>query len=258
MSYNEYKNTDAFKEASGYEINGVWWPRITKIVSIKAKPALYFYYAAAANYAVAKAQTERSAREGTLVHETIEKILIGKSPDVDPLIVPGIEAFRKFMNENDLVVVPEHIEMRVAHPRHRYAGTIDAIAYLNGKFGVLDIKTSQEIYRDYSLQTAAYMGAVKEIPELSKAETRWILRIDQVAECFRCGAVKRIKGGREKIRRGPLLPCPKDRHDWSEVKGIVQLKEFGDFENDFEAFLGAKRLWEWENEAWLKKIGYLD
>ena len=29
------------------------------------------------------------------------------------------------------------------------------------------------------------------------------------------------------------------------------------WQSDFEGFLGAKRLWEWENEFWLRKIGYL-
>jgi hypothetical protein len=257
MSFSEYRNLEEFKAASGYEINGDWYPRITKIVSIKAKPALYRYYAAAPSFAVASRQTEKSAEEGTLVHEAIEKILIGKTPEVNPLIQPSIEAFQKFLAENDVMVIPEHIEMRVLHPKERYAGTIDSVAYLNGKFGVLDVKTSQAIYRDYALQTAAYMGAVKEIPALAKAETRWILRVDQVAECFRCAATKRLKGGREKIKRGSLFPCRTDSHDWGPVTGVVELKEFPDWENDYVAFLGAKKLWEWENEDWLKKAGYL-
>jgi len=257
MAFSEFKNLNEFKAASGYEIAGVWYPRITKIVSIKAKPALYRYYAAAPNFAVASRQTEKSAEEGTLVHAAIEKIMIGERPEVNPLIQPSIAAFQEFIEENDLIVIPEHIEMRVLHPKERYAGTIDAAAYLNGKFGVLDVKTSQAIYRDYALQTAAYMGAVKEIPALSKVETRWILRVDQVAECFRCAATKRLKGGREKVKRGPLFPCPPDGHDWGPVTGVVELQEFPEWENDYAAFLGAKKLWEWENENWLSAAGYI-
>jgi len=37
----------------------------------------------------------------------------------------------------------------------------------------------------------------------------------------------------------------------------VELKEFPYWQTDFEAFLGAKRLWEWENEEWLRRIEYL-
>src|SRR3989344_3395371 len=257
MSFDEYRSPEAFKEDNGYEISGVWYPRITRIVSIKAKPALYRYYAAAPSFGAAEAAKDRSAEEGTMVHEAIEKILLGESPALDPQIAPSVKAFYDFLEENDIIVIPEHIEKRVLHPKERYAGTIDALAYVNGKFGVLDIKTSQAIYRDYNLQTAAYLAAVKEIPELKKAEARWILRIDQAQVCRKCASSRRLKGGREKVKRNSLLPCPPENHDWGPVQGITELKELSTWENDFSAFLGAKRLWEWENEYWLEKIGYL-
>ena len=127
---------------------------------------------------------------------------------------------------------------------------------IDGKFGVLDIKTSQAIYRDYNLQTAAYVEALKN--QYQNLQTRWILRIDQVQVCNRCGAVRRLKGGREKIRNNKNgAVCPEGQHDWSELRGDIELKEFPYWQNDFEAFLAAKKLWEWENQYWLEKIGYL-
>ena len=81
-----YSGAEQFKEDCGYEINGFWYPRVTKIVGIKAKPALYRYYAAAASYAEATAQTKKAAEEGTLVHETIEKIMRGENPEIDETI----------------------------------------------------------------------------------------------------------------------------------------------------------------------------
>jgi hypothetical protein len=129
---------------------------------------------------------------------------------------------------------------------------------VNGKFGVIDIKTSQAIYRDYNLQTAAYYASLQhEFPEL---ETRWILRIDQQHTCRKCGATLRTKGGREKIKKpfndGMVPVCDKDNHDWSEEKGIIEFKEFPFWYEDYQAFLGAKKLWEWEYGYWLRKIGY--
>ena len=64
------------------------------------------------------------------------------------------------------------------------------------------------------------------------------------------------KGGRKKIKipRGGKTNC---EHEWSELKGEAELQEFPFWEKDFQAFLGAKKLWEWENEYMLKKIGYL-
>lgn len=254
-----FKDEKGFKEASGYEIDGIWYPRVTKIVGIKAKPALYRYYAEAKSYKDAQAQTEKSAEEGTLIHETVEKIFLGEKPEVPDSIRPSIEAFKAFSDRNNIQIDPEYVEKRIVSPKHRYAGTMDALGLIGGKFGVLDIKTSQSIYRDYNLQTSAYMDAlVHDVPNL---QTRWILRIDQVKTCHACASTLRPKGGRDKIRkpfpaRGRV--CPEGTHDWGELTGVIELKEFPFWKNDFDAFLGAKRLWEWENEYWLKKIGYLD
>src|SRR3989344_680334 len=252
-----FSNGKEFKETCGYEINGVWYPRVTKIVEIKSKPALYKFYAEV------KGDGENimklSADECTRIHEAAEKILTGKSIDIDSSIRPAMEAFRQFIEEQAIEVRPEHIEQRITHPEHRYSGTTDALATINGKFGVLDFKTSQSIYRDYNLQTAAYMEAwLKRIPTL---ETRWIMRIDQTKICFSCGAKLRPKGGREKIRPArdmnnrafPLC----NNHEWSELQGEIELQEFPEWKKDFEAFLGAKRLWEWEYEYWLERVGYL-
>ena len=97
-----------------------------------------------------------------------------------------------------IIVFPEFVERRMWSERYRYAGTIDALAMIRGKVGVLDIKTSQAIYRDYCLQTSAYVDALKG--QFRNLQTRWILRIDQIQNCMRCNAVRRMKGGREKIK----------------------------------------------------------
>jgi len=252
-----YRSADQFKELSGYEIDGFWYPRVTKIIDIKSKPALNYYYAAAADYKTAQAQTKISAEEGTRVHSAVEKIFTGEKPDDDPSIAPSINAFQEFLETKNIQVAPEHVEKRVVHYDHRYAGTLDALALIDGRFGVLDVKTSQAIYRDYNIQTSAYMGALHE--EFPNLQTRWILRIDQVKTCKNCSATLRTKGGRDKIRAvkvGGKL-CADEKHDWGNMKGVVELKEFPFWHGDFEAFLAAKKLWEWENEFWLKKIGYL-
>ena len=254
--FDRYRSPEHFKEENGYDVDGLWYPRVTRVVGIKAKPALLFYYAEAPDYSSAKASMEESAKEGTLVHEAAEAILLGKTPPVDPLIRPAIQAFTDFLFENDIHTKPEYVERRIVHKDHRYAGTIDALATIGGKFGVLDIKTSQAVYRDYNLQTAAYVEALKN--EFENLETRWILRIDQYQKCLRCSATKRTKGGRVKIRRnGGGFTCAAAYHEWAEPKGVVELQEFPSWQSDFDGFLGAKRLWEWENEEWLKKIGYL-
>ncbi len=251
----DFKNVEDFKEKCGYAIDGKWYPRVTKIVEVKAKPALYFFYGEAASYKAAKEITENSAKEGTLIHEIVEKFLVGEKPEIPAAIKPAIESFLNFLKERNINVKGEFVEKRIFHPVQRYAGTIDALAEIDGKFGVLDIKTSQAIYRDYNLQTSAYIEAL--LPELPSLETRWILRIDQIKKCLKCGATMRPKGGRNKIKRGKSFPCPEENHQWSDLTGVTELREFPVWKNDFEAFLGAKKLWEWENADWLKQTGYL-
>ena len=136
---------------------------------------------------------------------------------------------------------------------------MDAFAYIDGKCGVLDIKTSQSIYRDYNLQTAAYMAALqKDFPSVS---TRWILRVDQYQTCPKCGATRRTKGGREKIRipfgNGNYYRAKMCVHEWPSPVGHIELQEFPQWKADYKAFLGAKHLWEWEHADVLHKIGYL-
>ncbi len=255
-----YSNLQHFKGMSGYEIDGVWYPRVTKIVDIKSKPALYKFYAEMGNFGKSEAVKKQSASEGTLIHETVEDILMGKQPEINPTIKPAIDAFMKFLEEKNIQADAEFVEKQVINFDERYAGTLDALALIDGKFGVLDIKTSQAIYRDYNLQTSAYLAAV--LKDFKNLQTRWILRIDQTKTCLKCGATLREKGGRQKIKlpwiNGAYSAKAKNcEHEWSEVKGEIELKEFPYWQEDFKAFLGAKRLWEWENDYWLRQAGYL-
>lgn len=244
-----HSNIDNFKNDNGYEIDGVWYPRVTSILDIKAKPALYKYYASLPDFETGEAIKVKSAEEGTLVHETIEAIL-KKEPAVIPdAIKPAISAFMDFYSRNEFIA--HKTEERLISKKHRYAGTMDVLAELNGKLGVLDIKTSMAIYRDYSIQTSAYVEALREDPAMPPL-TSWILRIDQSRSCLKCRAVRRDKGGREKIR-GEKIKCV---HEWGPMQGEVELKELTTFNEDIKAFLACKELWSWENKYWLSKIRY--
>ena len=249
-----YSTVEGFKKLCGYTINDTWYPRVTKILEIKAKPALYRYYGDLNSFAEGEVILKNSASEGTLIHETIEKIMVGESPAIDPSIAPAVRAFMNFVDQKKIQVDKAWVERQVVHIGERYAGTIDSMALIDGKFGVLDIKTSKAIYRDYNLQTAAYMGVLHE--EFKNLQTRWILRIDQNRNCLKCRATLRQKGGRDKITAygDKAKNCA---HEWGEAQGHIELKEEPFWKADFEAFLSAKKLWEWENEDWLKKADYL-
>ena len=223
-----YTNTEHFKGTTGYIIDDVWYPRVTSIINIKSKPALYYFYAELPSFRHGEDIKRQSADEGTKVHEAVQAILTGQEPEIDPTIAPAVTAFKRYLAENNIQVDPDFIEKRVVNFNERYAGTIDALALINGRFGILDIKTSQAIYRDYNLQTAAYFPPLQE--HFRNLQTRWILRIDQLQNCSICNATRRTKGGREKIRNPYIKGKPKSNnhcdHQWSELQGQIELKEF--------------------------------
>jgi len=263
-----YKDAQQFRASCGHEINGVWYPRVTHILSIKAKPALDIFFKEMESYAAAEEVKNKSAEEGTLVHETIQKLAVGEKIAVPKEIEPAAAAFKEFQAKNQIIFHPEFVERPIWSNLHRYSGTVDALATIGGKFGVLDIKTSTGFYPEYNLQTAAYVLALQE-NDLRRAlalpreiDTRWILRIDQQRKCLRCGASLREKGGRNKVRNGKpngTENCGSSHEDhyWGSVEGIVEMREFPYYFKDIKAFLAAKTLWEWENDYWLKRVGYL-
>lgn len=250
-------NIEEFKLRNGYMIDGRWYPRVTAICDIKAKPALYRFYGNLNNFAEGSRIKTLSATEGSRVHETIEGLLKGEEIPMTPDIAAVVQAFHRFRQEHEILTHPAMIEQRLKHPQERYAGTIDVLAKVDGKVGVLDIKTSSGIWREYNLQTAAYLYAIQAggligVPLRELPETRWILRLDQFQICGRCGARMRKKGGQEKIRGG-FAYC---QHEWGHLEGEHEFKELQTPQNDFKAFLGAKVLWEWENEEILSRIEY--
>jgi hypothetical protein len=241
-----YYNLEHFKSTAGYNINDKWYPRVTSIVAIKAKPALYRYYGDQESFEIAQQKTSQSATEGSLIHNTIEAILKGEKPEIPLQIKPSISAFLSFLEKNK--INPLRIEEKIKSEKHWYAGTLDLLAEINGILSIIDIKTSVSIFRDYNIQTAAYQQALYE--EGYSGLGRFILRVDQFHRCLRCSAKLRIKGGNEKIRGGEKF-CS---HIWGPLTGEVELKKLTDFEEDLKAFLACKQLWQWENQFWLKQI----
>ena len=226
---SEYSSLAEFKERAGYEIDGVWYPRVTSILAIKAKPALYRYYASMPSFRAADEAKDRSAVEGTLVHSMVEALLRDEHPTIDETIRPSVDAFLEFRRNND--VVPLKIEERIISRSHHYAGTIDVMARVNGVVGVLDIKTSKAIYRDYGMQTAAYIAALREDP-VPHPQTSWILRLDQCQTCQLCGATMRNKGGNTKVSGG-MYRCG---HQWGHMEGIFDFQEVPHYEHNLAAF----------------------
>lgn len=120
----------------------------------------------------------REARErGTKVHE-LTCIM-----DADPGIITAeedklwggyLDAWEAFKQETAFRILES--EQRVYHTKYLYAGTFDRIGILEGKLGVLDIKTGM-LYPEYALQTAAYLEAINEGRQEDKIKGRYSLQL---------------------------------------------------------------------------------
>ena len=231
---------EVFKEKYGYEIEGVWLPRVTAILS--------------PNFSFSKwSGFEQAAAWGTQMHEAVEGILRGDQKRIDAKLTISIEEFRKWYKEHPLYLAnpSKDIERRVYDIKNAYAGTIDFIAEFEGRVGVIDIKTSTTIPREHLLQTAAYLNAYNTSCEEGRAcETRWILRIDQYQECMGCLAKRREKYGRARTSGGN----PVCNHQWSLIRGEIEWRELENYEKDLAAFFEKRDRWEEKNEEWLSKI----
>lgn len=109
----------------------------------------------------------KAADAGTLVHEWIEKYIkarIAKKPvpkrPINPEMKSAVDGFFKWAKQNKVQLILS--EQKIYSKKWKFAGTLDIEAIVNGKKTMVDIKTSNGIYPEYFLQTAAYTGAREE------------------------------------------------------------------------------------------------
>ena len=93
----------------------------------------------------------------------------------------SINAFREWIKQNEVEWLAA--EQRVYSRTHNYAGTVDAVARVNGEFAVIDFKTSAKIYEEYYLQVAAYSKCVEDIYG-EPVDGAYILRFDKESGKF--------------------------------------------------------------------------
>lgn len=238
-----------FKSINGYEIGGLWYPRVTAIVKIIGKPGLENWLAKQGSVEAMREKKRRITGFGNLVHDTLGKILMGEDPAIDASIAPSVNAFRDWLKSHKVKAMD--VERTTVSGKYGYAGNIDVLTEIDGRFGILDIKTTDRVWDDHFIQTSAYFQAHNE-GDLKKAETHWVLRVDQYEECNNCGAKRREKGGEWEVKGEKRNGfCP---HEWLAVRGVCELKEADEPELYFEIFLTAKKLWEMVNRELLAGV----
>lgn len=217
------------RRAGYYTIDNVEMPSVTTILGIINKPALITWAAkqgakavlkdpvmydtpqaaAGAIYTIDGQKATDRGRDAHAVAEAYALAILKGEQDKftsDNPYFPAIKAFFDQINP-----MPVAIEVCLFNAEHGYAGTADLIATINGKTALIDWKTSKFIYEEMALQLAAY------------------------ARCH----------------TGILEDGTRFAYDKPEIQGIVLLRDNGTFQwapqnGDFEAFLAAKKLYEWK------------
>lgn len=106
---------------------------------------------------------DAAAMRGTSVHEAFEALGEGKVPKVTdyPVHERGyIQAIARWWGTYEPKVL--HNELMVGSAVHGYAGRMDLLAEVDGRVGVLDLKTSRAVRESHHFQTAGYRLAVAE------------------------------------------------------------------------------------------------
>ncbi len=125
---------------------------------------------------------------GTLTHDWLEEAIKWKLGQGDAPkkpthegVINAVDAFRDWAGENDVEWISA--EEKLYHREFKYAGTVDAIARINGEYCVIDWKTSKAVYPEYYLQVAAYAKAVEDMKGIA-VDATYILRCDKHTGMF--------------------------------------------------------------------------
>lgn len=96
------------------------------------------------------------AERGTAVHKAVEFVDKGTLDEskLDPAIAGYVKGYQRFVDESKYK--PEFCEVSLHHDQLGFAGTVDKLGFLNGKFGVIDIKTSRSVDPAIEPQMCAY------------------------------------------------------------------------------------------------------
>ena len=134
-----------------------------------------------------KAHTVKSKEalmSGRIAHDMIEKYIketirneesfvLNTSKIEDEKVRSSVCAFMDWESKNKVEWLAS--ELKLPSLKNMFAGTIDAVARINGVLTVVDFKTSNQMSEDYNLQTAAYYILLDE--NLEEGEERPVERL---------------------------------------------------------------------------------
>lgn len=144
-----------------YPVGDRWVPSVTTIIgAVYPKSPFLIDWKMQNGKEESKKIMEEAAEEGTLVHETIERLINGETINV-ALLTPKarrcVQAFISWYRKVKPKIL--HNELRVDYDmrgEYSYAGTIDLVVEIEGKVWIVDVKTSANVWPEHHIQVTAY------------------------------------------------------------------------------------------------------
>ena len=187
------------EEWQKYSFNNNGVPRVTKILAQCENQDFLIQWAANVGRRKYDYYRERAMTIGSIIHEIIDEYVCGHLNDPNfkidynkyfsfqPDFKPQIDtAFGNFLlwksnleKQGYFIEQVVGVEIPVTCPW--FGGTIDAIFKINGKFYLVDFKSSKQISTSYLLQTSAYMWVVNNgyTQGLPRIDGIGIIRVDK-------------------------------------------------------------------------------
>lgn len=143
-------------------IDGTPFVGTTTALGMKSKPYLYNWYnKLGLDGVVGHEYLRKLAEIGSLGHSFIEHDVKCIEIDLSDYTPAQVEIGRSILNKwlewkskNNFELIGS--EMQLVSEEYKYGGTIDLYGKVNGKFSIIDIKSSDKIYDEHLTQTVAY------------------------------------------------------------------------------------------------------
>jgi len=181
--YITYKNGSEYlldydDAAHSYKVEGIKVPSVTRVVD-GCFPKHLVDWALSIGEEEYHRVIDEALEIGNETHKCLESLVNG-----GPYLTGTSEGSCNSINAFDdwtLDFNPEWLdsERKIYCDKYKYAGTVDAVAKINGRVCVIDFKTSKKIYKPYHLQVTAYAQAIKRIDGLGRWPLGIILRLDK-------------------------------------------------------------------------------
>ena len=217
-----------FADERVYEVRPkVYYPSMTRILRYFPKGKFFEQWLKEVG-TNADIISEKAAKEGTQVHNLIEEGIKKRKVewlDTENKAKYSQKVWEMVIRFNNFwsIYSPEPIlvEEIVYSDTEKFAGTVDLVVKLDGKVWLIDIKTSNGLYRSYDLQVAGYAKALKEYRNI---------KVDKIGIIW----LKSHKRGATR-KQGKY-----------QGKGW-EIHEVEDIEGAFQAFQNINKIYQYDN-----------